>query len=454
MIIKNNHITAWVLLTIAISGCSKDWLEVKADNAQAIPSTINDVRAMMDNPSLFLLTHPAFAEIASDQLSISNQTWESIKNTNLGNAYIWSNQVPYSSVDDWNISYTAIFNANVVLETIEKLNDDQVIAQNIKGEAYFHRGKLLFGLASNFSPPFTEDNLSLPYGIPLRVRSDTEAPTTRSTIQETYNQILSDLKTASNLLPPNSDQINRPAKNAAIGLLARVYLSMEKYDSALAYANKYLGSLNALLDYNTLPVNNNFIDLNIEVCYLNFLSAYSILSSYTIPNELYLKYEDNDLRKQVFFQESSGSYLFKGSYSKSPNNKFCGIATDEVYLIRAECYARKNKINEAMTDLNTLLKHRYLKINGTTTLVDRAATNVTDALKMILEEREKELILRNVRWSDLRRLNRDPNFAKTITKTVGGETYTLEPGSYKYTFPIPDDIVEKSGISQNPNWDR
>jgi hypothetical protein len=106
-----------------------------------------------------------------------------------------------------------------------------------------------------------------------------------------------------------------------------------------------------------------------------------------------------------------------------------------------------------MKYLNDLLRTRWAKnSDGTTKYVDQTASDETDALKKIFSERRKQLILRNLRWSDLRRLNLDPRFAVTLTRTIGGTTYTLEPNSFKYTFPIPQDIIQQTGMAQNVGW--
>lgn len=66
----------------------------------------------------------------------------------------------------------------------------------------------------------------------------------------------------------------------------------------------------------------------------------------------------------------------------------------------------------------------------------------------ILEERRKELILRGVRWGDIKRLNViEPTIA--LTRTVGNEMYQILPNSPRYALPIPNDEIVMSGIEQN-----
>ncbi|HSU50550.1 MAG TPA: RagB/SusD family nutrient uptake outer membrane protein, partial [Segetibacter sp.] len=121
-----------------------------------------------------------------------------------------------------------------------------------------------------------------------------------------------------------------------------------------------------------------------------------------------------------------------------------GIATDEVYLTRAECNARAGNITAAMSDLNSLMSKRW-KAGA---FVPFAATNTSDALTLILQERRKETLFRGLRWLDLRRLNSE-GANITLTRNLNGQLYTLAPNDPKYVLPIPPDVVSLSGMAQN-----
>ena len=77
-------------------------------------------------------------------------------------------------------------------------------------------------------------------------------------------------------------------------------------------------------------------------------------------------------------------------------------------------------------------------------------TGNSDVLRSVLQERRRELAFRGLRWSDLRRLNRDPRFAKTLTRELNGQTYRLEPKSNRYAYPIPINEVLNNNMEQNP----
>jgi len=139
----------------------------------------------------------------------------------------------------------------------------------------------------------------------------------------------------------------------------------------------------------------------------------------------------------------SGGYSFKGSYSVY--SLFIGIATDEVYLMRAECNARLGNKDAALNDLNTLMVTRW----STGTFIPFTAATSQDALNIILQERRKELIFRNLRWMDIKRLNKD-GANITLTRIIGGQTYTLPPNDNRFALPLPADIVKMTGMPQNP----
>jgi hypothetical protein len=94
-----------------------------------------------------------------------------------------------------------------------------------------------------------------------------------------------------------------------------------------------------------------------------------------------------------------------------------------------------------------LLSHRWRP--GTFT--GYTISNASEALDTILVERRKELAFRGIRWSDLRRLNKEVGRAITLTRNIGGNVYTLPPtDSLLYTLPIPPDVINDTQMQQNP----
>lgn len=291
--------------------------------------------------------------------------------------------------------------------------------------------------------------------MPIRRSSAVGEIKDRGTLAQSYDQVIQDLQAAESLLPLTTAYKTRPSRAAALGLLARVYLTIQNYQQAAVAASACLELNNRLIDYNQLnptasrPVPAALPNGNDEVLYYSSLTGLSFLIASLltmIDPELYNSYDNHDLRKSIFFRDrGNGVITFKGNYSGA-STVFAGIATDEIYLIRAEAYARTGNVAGSMTDLNELMIKRW---NNSVAYPVITAETPSEALRKILTERRKELVYRNLRWTDLRRLNLEPPFAKTITRTIKGITYTLPANDNRYVFAIPDAEIAISGIPQN-----
>ena len=86
----------------------------------------------------------------------------------------------------------------------------------------------------------------------------------------------------------------------------------------------------------------------------------------------------------------------------------------------------------------------------TGTFTPLAAGSMQDALILILRERRKELVFRDLRWTDLKRLNKETAFQQTIKRKINGQEYILLPNDNRYALPIPQSVISISGIQQNP----
>ncbi len=111
----------------------------------------------------------------------------------------------------------------------------------------------------------------------------------------------------------------------------------------------------------------------------------------------------------------------------------------------AESYIRKGNIVEGLAKLNELSEKRW-KIG---TFIPFSASTQEDALEIVLTERRKELILRGLRWTDIKRLNlQGKNIV--LNRNVNGQSYNLQPNDLKYAIAIPEDIIKLTGMQQNP----
>lgn len=449
---KKDRIIAPLLLAVLIAGCNK--LEEKPKQSLVVPATLQDYQGLMDNTDKMNANYPIIGEISANEFYMTQSRFDAIIAIQHKRAFKWEKQL-FTGVSeelDWDSQYQKVFYANIVLDGIDKVKGPGSRSEiyNVKGQALVHRASAHFALAQQFAKPFDKVTASTDPGIPIRLNSDLNIPVNRGTLAATYDQIIKDLVSAKALLPSTPAYKTRPSKPAVYGLLARVYLIKGDYQNAYLNADSCLQLYSQLLDYNSISgaVSFPFPRLNNEVIFdLSFSISVLRYDRAIIYSDLYNQYQTNDLRKILFFvSNGTGTYGFRGHYTGGQSPYFCGIATDEQYLIKAECQARMDKKDDALETINTLLATRY----KTGTYVPITAVNAEEALAVILKERRKELLFRGLRWMDLRRLNQDPRFAVNLTRTLGEDTYTLPANDSKYTMQIPDYIVSINDIPQNP----
>jgi tetratricopeptide (TPR) repeat protein len=440
-----------ILISLFISGGCTKFLEAVPDQSLAIPKTITDYRQLLENEIMFI-NAPATGEFGTDDIYMPDDML-STQPGYLRNSYLWQQEI-HEGVPSlsWNFAYNKIYYSNIVLEGISKLKNESFPSaelNELEGWALFSRANAHYDLQEIFGQPYVPIRASTDLGIPLKLGTNLNEVVKRATVEETFARIVTDLQLAIDLLPAEFPVLNRskPSKTAAYALLARVYLIMNQYDKALECAKNSLALYSNLIDYNLVNSSARipFSPLTNEVIFNSAEASYS-QRLWQIDGDLYRSFADNDLRKSICFTVDPGTkaVLFKGFYGAALTG-FNGLATDEVYLISAECKARLGLESAAILDLNTVLSKRF----KTGTYVPYTISNVPNVLQLVLTERRKECIFRNLRWSDLRRLNQDESLAKTLTRSANGKTYQLLPESPRYAYPIPDEEVKLSGLIQN-----
>lgn len=437
-------------LLFALASCKK-FLDEKSNRSIAIAETLADQQSLLDHYQVLNQADGNSAEISATDFYLTDTDFSS-RLENERNMYTWQRtNIFLPELNEWSNNYRGVYRANSVIENLEKIPRTSSNASqwdNVNGQAYYYRAKNILKSLFVWAPAYDVASAGTDLGVPLRTGSDFNVPSIRSTVDEGYAKVLSDLLVSVRCLPPVAVHVMRPSKAAAYGMMARALLTMRRYNEAFLYADSSLRLKNELMDFNTLnaaaplPIPQ----FNVEVLHDSFFTGVPLsnVRAKTDP-QLFARYEANDLRKTVFFNDNkNGTYGFKGSY-EGFTTFFAGVAVDEVLLIRAECLARINRLPEALTDLNKLLRNRYKK----NTFVDRQSADQAAVITMVLNERRKELLMRGLRWADVKRLNKE-GAGISLTRTVNGKSYTLSPNSSGFVLPIPELVIEASGMPQNP----
>lgn len=450
-----------VMLSLGSCQVQDDWLNVKRDKSDISPKTLDDFQAVLDNSNTVNKGYPMLGLTGTDNVYLPDNILGSLTEPER-NAYSWGKSIYLGApTGDYSVPYVVIEFCNIVLDGISGLtisSSQQAQYNNLKGQALFHRAMSLYNLSQLFCKPYYVSTADTDPGLQLKVSSDPNEKVQRSSVKDTYDFILSDLKTALSLLPQNQQYATRPSSRAAHGLLAKVYLSMQQYQNSLESSEASLGENPDLLDFNSSkidpsetfvfpPYSNQLANEEILyfACGQTMVSLWPVYTVGFADSLLFKSYDENDLRKTLFYNvNSTGQAQFKGSYSGTYMN-FSGIAANELLLIQAECLARNSQPAKAKVLLDALLVKRFK--TGTYKTLTVSDEKV---LAAVLTERRKELAFTGqIRWEDLRRLNQDPVFAKTLNRTINGVKVQLPPNDSRYVFELPQQEIQLSGVQQN-----
>lgn len=448
-----------------LTGCN-DFLDIKP-KGEKIPKTVTDYETLLNYESVQKVsdTYPTYLtdDVYLPDVAQGTATpgLNSVEQSIL-NLYLFKKDVFGEAQDDgfWFASYNRIYYYNTVIDNImnaEGPSEQQ--KHSIRAEALISRALEYLYLVNGYAKHYDVRTAETDPGVPLILDEDiSKKDLVRASVKDVYAQIQSDLQAALPNLPvqPKGNAF-RASKAAGYGILAKMYLYMGNYTEALKAANEVLAINNSLLDlkkYAVVKVQSSIGRTNVpqdidnpENIYIKFAPyVYGLSSKVFGSDELISLFSEDDMRLQIYFTKN---------FRNIPTDKYVwapylranlAVSSPEIYLIAAECEARKGSVERAMTLINKLRDNR-IKNN-----TDVVATDRNDALQKVLEERRRELAMSGmVRYIDLKRLNQESQFAKTVTHVTGEGTFSLEPNSPLYVLPIPAKVMRfnKNSMKQN-----
>lgn len=448
-----------------LTGCN-DYLDIKP-KGEKIPTTVSDYETLLNYESVQKVsdTYPAYLtddvflpDVAEGTATPGlNSVDQSIRNL-----YLFKKEVFGDAQDDgfWFASYNRIYYYNTVIDNIMNADgSDEQQKLSIRAEALISRALEYLYLVNGYAKYYDVRTAESDPGVPLILDEDiSKKNLVRASVKDVYAQIQSDLQTALPNLPMQAKgNAFRASKAAGYGVLAKMYLYMGNYAEALKAANEVLEINNSLLDlkkYAVVKAQSSIGRTNVpqdidnpENIYIKFAPyVYGLSSKVFGSDELISLFSEDDMRLQVYFTKN---------FRNIPTDKYVwapylranlAVSSPEIYLIAAECEAREGSIERAIALINKLRDNR-IKNN-----TDIVATDRNDALQKVLEERRRELAMSGmVRYIDLKRLNQESQFAKTVTHVTGEGTFSLEPNSPLYVLPIPAKVMRfnKNSMQQN-----
>lgn len=350
----------------------------------------------------------------------------------------------------WSNAYQMLYQINACAEGLESSLINQSLKNHLLGECKFLRGFIYFNLVNLFG--------AVPYVHTTDYKVNSTLP--RLEIDSVYSHIISDLTQAAELLPLQyvSGPKGRCTHDAAIALLAKVYLYRQQWSGAVDASSEVIDGGNYILETDLahvfiansqeaiwkIPPIQNAIETAEGYQFNPYIST--IIPPYVINDYLLNAFEPGDHRRNEWISEnivSSVSYAFPYKYrlgydgNSTPLEEYVFLRLSEQLLIRAEAYAHLGHITESLNDLNSVRNRAGLP---------GSLTNDPDILlKEIMHERQVELFCEwGNRWFDLKR-----------TGTIHDVLSSEKPGwqDFDALYPIPlSEIHLDPFLTQNEGY--
>lgn len=380
------------------------------------------------------------------------------------------------------LMYESIDFTNNIITKIGDFDPDvqnpQQVKNRIEGQARFLRALNYFDLMRNYAyePGREVDGFDL--GVILRLEP-TESATdadfrARASNTEVYDQIVTDLDSATAQLEGIRLSKNLGNRAAAFALKARVHLYLEEWQAAedaasqaLSLAPNVVGTSGNLLvsqsqfesAWSAPTHSESIFELSMQqgtdgdATFSN--SALSALSyaecvagqcdegefrefSFEVTPSSTLPYSSDDVRTSLIDTLSNGTPVL-GKYSNTIaefTDRVPLIRVPELYLIQAEARA-EGASGDPLVPLNTVREARGLS--------PFSGSNVIDA---VLAERRREFVYEGHRWFDLKRRGMD------IPKPQSNAAVSPLPyENRRILAPLPSDEVSSNPeLVQNPGY--
>ncbi len=395
----------------------------------------------------------------------------------------------------WYMSYKIISGANTVIEILnlkDHLSDEE---KQLLGENYFLRAIAHFNLLKFFAKPYTHSDPNTNLGVIIRESTSEDGQKARASVKECYDFIETDLKTAADLMN-NPRGVEFASKEAAWALLSRLYLYKEDHDNTILYADSVINSgkfsLETVNSYPSLFPNAQAASEPIFLIALtssdnrgkfgSIASMYysdgnsgwgeefasptlqELMANHT--EDIRWSYIDTLFAEDGVTQsKKNGLYVYwitKFSFQDGDPNLSSPVLLrfSEMYLNKAEAYAKQNNPTEAFNNINEIRRNRGLE----GALITEVPAGKT-LLDIVLDERRIELAFEGHRTTDLFRNKR--NVERTYWGyhlpgiTIADINLATDPSGYSnliinwdsprnvYYIPV-DEILANNLCVQNP----
>ena len=382
-------------------------------------------------------------------------------------------------------AYSIINAANLILENIDPINADESLKNRIRAEALAMRATVHFDLLKLFAQPynFTPDASHLGIVYNQQTLTSGEDFPSRLSVADSYERLEDDYLQALTFFE-NAEELTATPKSYYLNalnvkaLLTRMYLYQQDHQNCINYANEVIAEAAGLTPRDQLltqwqaiePLSETLFELVPPFTGTDATTASSSVSQffqvitdedgnvvendrYASSNDLISLYDENDIRGengllktyQIPTLQADGNladeaYTFTRKFEA--NDGAIIIRLSEVYLNRAEAYARSGDNSAAQNDLSVILDRAY------DTPQNVSAEN-ENLVNLILMERRKELAFEGHLFFD--RIRNQLDIVRNDGCSISN--CNLSYPNTNFVQPIPEDaIIINENMEQNEGY--
>lgn len=474
--------TILIVFCLLMASCSDDFIELsppsnadaqsfyqnKEDMEQAVVAAYGALQSRNQYAQAFLY----LMEVRSDNTIVEDITKGAGRE---GNLDLFREDPTNTYLNDaWVACYVGIQRCNIVLNRIDGVEMEETLKTYRKGEVKFIRALTYFNLVRIWGE------------VPIVLNEIENVASAydhvRQPVPNVYEAIITDLEDAVVSLPQDQTEVGRVTKGAALTLLGKVFLTLERWEDAVTVLNEA-----ETLGYQLLPNYADVFDVDnennsesiFEIQFkagLNgegslFLRLHAPLGNTTLlggvggagvgdnlpTQDLYDAFANGDSRKPVTVDVLPDGRLHTNKYNGIPlttndeDNNFMLLRYADVLLMLAEAYNEigylSNENSDAFTRINAVRERANLQPYSPQELPNQNAFR-----EAVLLERRLEFAFENQRWFDLLRTRK----ALEVMSNYDENRAPLIIENKHQLFPIPqaqiDVMNNPETFGQNPGY--
>jgi hypothetical protein len=307
----------------------------------------------------------------------------------------------------WSNSYNTIKSANTVLTGAQNVTLGPALGAGVTSLAKLFKAMAFGMLIQQYER------------VPIEVTTAGSLPQPRSAVLDTVLTLLESARSdIANVADADLAGFRQRVlgtgfdlRNTIDAMLARYYLIAGRYDDAIAAANRVAPSVLSVLTY-TSPSRNPVENLAFQLAYVGGLQTFINAA------------EAGD-RRPAYWLNTTAALLPSNPPDtlirplrkfSTPTETFPVYLPDEMKLIKAEAYARTNRLAEALVMVNEVRTQTSSPVDEPVAgLPPVALATQAEILAEIARQRRYELYEQGMRWEDTRRFGTAVTVVPTIT---------------------------------------